>query len=432
MTKTQFMSGWKEIPFEDLLVDSKDGEWGLGTEAISYQLAEVIRGTDFADLYNPAKELPRRWIKEHLIERKRLFPGDIILETAGGTATQSTGRSVLLSKRFFEVHSKYPILCSSFSRHLRLDRAKCCPEFVSYLLKALYNNGYMAIYNVQHTGVSRFQFTTFKERTILKLPHLNSQRRIAAILSAFDDLIENYQTQISLLEAMAQELYREWFVRGRCPYAQAQRHGLPVGWESVIFTDVISVLSGGTPKTSVQQYWDGDILWFSPSDVRNSFYILTTEKKITKLGLKNCNSKLYPADTVVITARGTVGRCVLLGRPMAINQSNYALIGKNLSQFFVYFKTLELGEKLKKEAIGAVFETITVNNFENAEIILPSNNILDKFDRLIEPIFRKMRNCLEQVEFLRQMRDKLLPRLMNGELSLHDGEKSLLAGSSSV
>jgi type I restriction enzyme, S subunit len=93
---------------------------------------------------------------------------------------------------------------------------------------------------------------------------------------------------------------------------------------------------------------------------------------------------------------------------MAINQSNYALIGKGISQYFVYFKTVELAEKLKKEAIGAVFETITISNFERTE----------KFDALVEPIFLKIRNSLEQIEHLRQMRDKLLPRLMSGQISV--------------
>lgn len=103
---------------------------------------------------------------------------------------------------------------------------------------------------------------------------------------------------------------------------------------------------------------------------------------------------------------------------MAINQSNYALIGRSVSQYFVFFKSLELADRWKQEAIGAVFETITVNNFERTEIVLPSTEVLETFDKVIEPILNKIRICLEQIELLRTMRDKLLPRLLSGQIEL--------------
>lgn len=161
------------------------------------------------------------------------------------------------------------------------------------------------------------------EQIKIKLPPLPVQRRIAEILGRYDALIENYAAQIRTLEASAQNLYTEWFVRGRCPFAEYETDSkLPVGWEELKFTDISSVLSGGTPKTDNPEYWNGDVYWLSPADFDGSCYILSTAKTITGTGLKNCNSKLYPIDTIVITARGTVGRVVLLGRPMAINQSN--------------------------------------------------------------------------------------------------------------
>src|SRR5436190_10777539 len=94
------MIDWNKTPFAELLVDSKDGEWGDGEETVGSRESIIIRGTDFAGLDNPAAEFPRRWIKNHIADRKRLQPGDLILETAGGTSTQSTGRSALLKKSF--------------------------------------------------------------------------------------------------------------------------------------------------------------------------------------------------------------------------------------------------------------------------------------------------------------------------------------------
>jgi hypothetical protein len=172
------LNQWKATPFAQLIIDSKDGEWGESEEAGGLREAMVIRGTDFTELDNPGAEFPRRWVKSHIVDRKQLRPGDIILETAGGTSTQSTGRSALLRGSFFLNHPNTPVLCASFSRHLRLDKQKYSPRFIYYLLQLLYQTGYMAIFNIQHTGVSRFQFTAFKKHTDLRIPELPNQRKI--------------------------------------------------------------------------------------------------------------------------------------------------------------------------------------------------------------------------------------------------------------
>ena len=227
------MNGWNKTPFGELLTDSKDGEWGDGEETVGSREAIIIRGTDFAGLDNPAAEFPRRWIKNHIVDRKRLQPGDLLLETAGGTSTQSTGRSALLKKSFFDSHSDVPVLCASFSRHLRLDVKQYSPRFIYYLLQTLHRCGYMAVFNIQHTGVSRFQYTSFKRHTELQIPELPIQREIAAIISAHDELIENNKRRIALLEKLAEEIYREWFVRRRFPGHENVKSvkGLPVGWQ---------------------------------------------------------------------------------------------------------------------------------------------------------------------------------------------------------
>ncbi|NOZ09514.1 MAG: hypothetical protein GXP09_00480 [Gammaproteobacteria bacterium] len=90
------MKRWCDVPFADLLVESRDGEWGKGEPEVGHTEAVVIRGTDFAGVNDPEQSLPHRWIKNHLVERKKLRPGDIVFEMAGGTSTQSTGRSALL------------------------------------------------------------------------------------------------------------------------------------------------------------------------------------------------------------------------------------------------------------------------------------------------------------------------------------------------
>jgi type I restriction enzyme, S subunit len=262
------------------------------------------------------------------------------------------------------------------------------------------------------------------------VPPVQTQRHIASILSAYDDLIENNTHRIKILEQMAQAIYREWFVEFRAPGVKLRKatpdekkvtgkDRFPVGWEIRPYTDVIDVLSGGTPRTSMPEYWGGDIPWFTPRDISSSFYVLDTERRISELGLRKCSSKLYPLDTVFITARGTVGKCVLAGVPMAMSQTSYALVGRdNVPQHFVYLLTLDLAEALKKNATGAVFDTIIVDTFRKQLITAPPRHIQVGFAEVVLPMFKMIKNLQVKNANLRQTRDLLLPRLVTGEISV--------------
>jgi type I restriction enzyme, S subunit len=235
------------ILFSDLIAETKDGEWGEGQQAPGHVLSDVIRGTDFADLHAPGIELPQRWILEHLVARKALKADDILIETAGGTAKQSTGRTALITKEFLASRGNRPVLCSSFARHLRVDREKVDPGYLYYVLQALYASGYMGVFNLQHTGVARFQFTAFRTKTWLTLHESAAQPKIAALLKSYADLIANNQRRIALLESMAEEIYREWFVRMRFPGAgqTSSSNGVPAGWASMPLRRLIKHYIGG-------------------------------------------------------------------------------------------------------------------------------------------------------------------------------------------
>lgn len=258
-------------------------------------------------------------------------------------------------------------------------------------------------------------------------PPLPIQRKIAAILSAYDDLIENNQRRIKILEEMARMLYREWFVHFRFPgheqvrMVDSELGPVPEGWEVVRFTDIVDVLSGGTPKTSIPEYWNGNIPWFTPRDRPNSYYVLTTAKQITELGLKNCNSKLFPPNTVFITARGTVGECALAAVPMAMNQTCYALRGRNwLSQYIVFLMTLELVDALKQSATGAVFDAIVVDTFRQRLVLSIPQQLTVQFAEQISPVFEMIKNLQQRNVVLKRTRDLLLPKLISGELDVSE------------
>jgi type I restriction enzyme, S subunit len=274
---------------------------------------------------------------------------------------------------------------------------------------------------IRHTAPSRIADVN------VRVPPLSVQRRIAGILSAYDELIENSQRRIRLLEAMARALYREWFVHFRFPgYEKVPRVSsplgdIPKGWEVKPFTEIADVLSGGTPKTDVSEYWNGEIPFFTPRDTPECFYVHVTDKHVTELGLSKCASELYPPDTVFITARGTVGKVALPSVPMAMNQSCYALRGKpGIPQRFLFLMTLRQVDYLKTNTGGATFDTIVVDTFRRMEVVKPAPEIVSLLAKQTAAIFERVSTLQRQIRNLRRTRDLLLPRLLSGQIALNN------------
>lgn len=236
----------------------------------------------------------------------------------------------------------------------------------------------------------------------LCLPSLQEQRRIASIVETINDKIENNIKINDNLQQQAAALFSSLYDRSNT---------------EVRFTDLIQILGGGTPKTGENTYWNGNIAFFTPKDVGIP-YTLITEKTISKEGLSHCNSRLYPVNTVFVTARGTVGKVGMSGVPMAMNQSCYALVGKETHQLLVYFYTLKAVDRLKHKASGAVFDAITTRDFESEQIMKLSDDDATAFLRVAEPMFQEVLN--NNIENLRlsTLRDSLLPKLMSGEIDV--------------
>lgn len=237
---------------------------------------------------------------------------------------------------------------------------------------------------------------------VVTFPELEQQKRISGILSAIDSKIEVNQKINDNLEQQAAALFSSLYNRSNT---------------EVRYTDLIQILGGGTPKTGETAYWNGNIAFFTPKDVGTP-YTFITEKTITEEGLSHCNSRLYPVNTVFVTARGTVGKVGLSGVPMAMNQSCYALVGKETHQLLVYFYTLKAVDRLKHKASGAVFDAITTRDFDSEQIMKLSDDDAKAFLCVAEPMFQEMlNNSIENLR-LSTLRDFLLPKLMSGEIDV--------------
>jgi len=289
-------------------------------------------------------------------------------------------------------------------------------RFIKYLFDALLQRRYQQFtQGATQDNLSQAKLLSLK----FPVPPMNEQQRIADILSAYDDLIENNRRRVRLLERAARLLYKEWFVHLRFPGHEHVKiiDGVPEGWERKAAAEAMEIASGGTPKTKNRDYWDGTLPFFTPKDASEFPYVGTTERTLTDAGLKSCNSQLYPKDTIFITARGTVGNLNLAQVPMAMNQSCYALIARSpLNQAFLFFAMRESVEELKARGVGSVFSSIVRNTFKKITLLIPPAALISSFSGHVSPILRQIDTLTAQFRLLASARDLLLPRLMNGEI----------------
>lgn len=323
-----------------------------------------------------------------------------------------TGRYGTLGKIFYIDEPFWPLNTALYVQDFKGNH----PRFVSYFLKWILNGTQSDKAAVP--GVNRNDLHARK----VKIPdNLSEQKAIAFVLSAYDNLIENNRRRIQLLEQSARLLYKEWFVNLRFPGHEHTKiiGGVPEGWERKSAFKVMDVLSGGTPKTTIPHYWDGGIPFFTPKDTSDFAYTHDTEKSITEAGLKNCNSNLYSKDTLFITARGTVGKINLAQRPMAMNQSCYALVAyPPLNQQFLYFALVDGVEQFRSRAVGAVFNAIVRDTFKLIPFVVPDEKIISAFMEHITPVLAQIDTLSGQIRSLQNARDILLPKLMMGEIEV--------------
>lgn len=300
------------------------------------------------------------------------------------------------------------------------DSKLCDIDYVYYFLSQDYIKISLASKAGGAANQANISPNDVKSLTV-RWPDIETQHRIADILSAYDDLIENNQKQIKLLEEAAQRLYKEWFVDLRFPGHENTKivDGVPEGWSVYPFSSKVDIMSGGTPKTSIPDYYNGKIPFYTPKDSDGAFFAYKTQINITEGGLKNCNSRLYPPKTVIITARGTVGKTTILAVPMAMNQSCYALkMKENDAPYYLFFALNNEIKALQTMANGGVFNTIIGKTFDSINIQIPKDPLIYGFEKTVRPFMEQIKNKLQANSKLVEARDRLLPKLMSGEVKV--------------
>ena len=264
--------------------------------------------------------------------------------------------------------------------------------------------------------------TEILSRVPISLPPLETQQKIAGILSAYDDLIENNRKQIKLLEEAAQKLYKEWFVKLNFPGHENVKiiDGVPEGWKRVRAEDYFEITIGKTPPRNETKWFSkGNIgkKWISIADMGNSnAFILDTSERLTNEAVESKNVKVIPANTVLLSFKLTVGRVSITTEEMTTNEA-IAHFGTDKTYIreylYLYLKNFHYDSLGSTSAISTAINSKIVKAMP---IIIPEESLLQSFSILLKPYFDKILTCQQSIQVLQSARDKLLPKLMNGEL----------------
>lgn len=295
-------------------------------------------------------------------------------------------------------------------------------DFVYYFLKQDYIRD---LATNSMTGASGRQRADLKfiKKIAFKLPPLPLQQKIASILSAYDTLIENNTRRIRLLEQMAENLYKEWFVRFRFPGQEKVEmvNGLPKGWEIKRVSNVCETIGGGTPTTTNSAYWGGDVKWVTPSDLtsKNSLALLKIKGRITEEGLKKSSAKLLPPYTILMTSRASIGFFGICPNRVCTNQGFISIIpNKEIFMMYLLYTFKSRKEEIISNANGSTFLEISKGRFRKMKVMIPSEDILDTFEKRTFLMFKEVLHLEYQNTLLTRQRDLLLPRLMSGKLEV--------------
>ena len=295
-------------------------------------------------------------------------------------------------------------------------------EYVYYAVKNILPNIKM-LDSGTASGRENVSKSAFSKMQILIEDNIITQRRIAEILSHYDSLIENYQKQIKLLEESAQRLYKEWFVDLRFPGHENTKivDGVPEGWEKKKAQDFFNMSIGKTPPRIEKKWFTDDkdsIPWVSISDMKDITFVSYTSEKLTKEACDKFNVKIIPVGTVILSFKLTVGRVAITSIPMCTNEAiaHFSKEGNNWRAYtFYYLKNYNYDSLGNTSGISkAVNSTI----IKNMPFLLPSENILDSFEEHVNSYFARINNISTQIQLLTEARDRLLPKLMSGEIEV--------------
>jgi type I restriction enzyme S subunit len=432
------MSDWKEIPLGELYeirsgLSKPKSDFGHGYPFLAFK--DVFYNTFVPEnLVQLVKSTP----KER--ESCSIKRGDVFLTRTSETQDE-LGMSCVALKDYENA------TFNGFTKRLRpKPGTKIFPEYSGYFFRSPKFRQKITAMSSLSTRASLNN--EMIERLIVTLPPESEQIAISHILKVLDDKIELNRRMNETLEAMARAIFKDWFVdfgptrakmSGRAAYlpehiwslfpeAIDPETDLPMGWEFSTIGEEVKVLGGATPSTKEADFWDGGIAWATPKDLSNlnTPVLLETARTISKNGLAKISSGLLPVGTVLLSSRAPVGYLAISEIPIAVNQGFIAMVCKGrLSNIFVLLWAKENMDVIIQNANGSTFQEVSKRNFRPINVVVGGSQVLYTFDEKIHPLYQRIVDNEIESRTLADLRDRLLPKLMSGEIRVKTAEKMI-------
>ena len=261
----------------------------------------------------------------------------------------------------------------------------------------------------------------------IKLPSLNTQKKLANIVSSFDKKIALNRRINDNLEQQAQALFKSWFVDfepfkdGK--FVDSEMGMIPEGWKVGKLEDIADVVGGGTPSKANALYFDKQCIpWITPKDlsIKKTKFISKGEIDITEEGYKNSSAKKIPLGSVLFSSRAPIGYISIAENELTTNQGFKSVVPVKAGTSFLYLYLKANTKAIEAQATGSTFKEASGSLIKSLCVIIPPDTVFDSFERNAFPFFSAQANVEREIVNLSKARDTLLPRLMSGELKIND------------
>lgn len=406
---------WEMVRFGDLYGEPSRNGISVSKNQHDGSTNIVNMGELFASDYVGDSEMRRINVDEAELRRLCLAEGDLLFARRSLVAS-GAGKAALVGR------IKEPTVFESSIIRVRLNQERAYPRFYLYWLKSFAGRDAVSRL-VTGTNVKGIRGSELSEVKV-PLPSLNEQMHIANILSTYDKLIENSRRQISLLEEAAQRLYKEWFVDLRFPGHETTsiHDGLPEGWRQMRIGDICDTVGGGTPSTARGEFYEGGTIpWVTPTDVTGNIglYLPRSSKMITCEGLASSSARLLPARSILMTSRATIGAFAICEQEVSTNQGFISCVLHDARYMWWLLNSLQFRvAELRGCAKGSTFLELSKTVFRQVELTVPDAGTAAHYSRVVEELYDKEVAVRRQLDAAREARDRLLPKLMSGEIEV--------------
>lgn len=259
------------------------------------------------------------------------------------------------------------------TQRICLDKNKYVPDFIFQLLNADINRNKI-VRSAQGNTQIYVNWSDISNLDYLIPDSFDEQSAIGSLFRTLDDLLVSYKDNLTNYQSLKATMLSKMFPKAGQTVPEIRLDGFEGEWKFRKLDEIVNIVGGGTPDTNIKEYWNGEINWFSPTEVGNSIYLDTSEKRISELGLQKSSAKILPANrTILFTSRAGIGSVGIITKDSATNQGFQSLVIKEgIDIYFLFSYSSEITRYAIKHSAGSTFLEISGRELGKMDIIIPS------------------------------------------------------------